>query len=127
VLLIYVGLVDWFELCGGLEKLGVIPRPMFPRGDVLVVRGGIHERSTKQFICEEAFRVKDLRCVVSFSGGVFDGGGSWGRVMASMCRGLQGLYCNFIILGSFLHCIETAGASGAFWLGMRVLYRACFN
>lgn len=44
---------------------------MFPKVYVPIVRGGIHERSTKQFICEEAFRVKDMWDFVSSFDGVF--------------------------------------------------------
>ncbi|KAE8798231.1 hypothetical protein D1007_26525 [Hordeum vulgare] len=78
-----------------------LPRPTFPKGSVLAVRGGIHKRSTKQFICEEACRVKVLWCFVSFSDGVFDGGGSWRQVLVFLWRGLQGLFCNFSFYGVF--------------------------
>jgi hypothetical protein len=76
-----------------------LPRPTFPKGSVLAVRSGIHERSTKQFVCKEACRVKVLWCFVSFSDDVSGDGGSRRRVMAILCSGLLGLHCNFSFLG----------------------------
>jgi hypothetical protein len=123
-LLLYVDMVNWIERCGGPEKFGVFPgrcspEDMFSLPAARSIRGPQSSSSARKLSGSRICGVSSSP--TASSAAALQGDERW-RFSAGDSK-------DFIVIfrfwGFFLHSVVTASASGAFWLGLRVLYPGC--
>lgn len=121
VLLFYVDMVDWIERCGGPVKLGVFPgrrspEEVFSPSVAGSMRGPQSSLSARKLAGSRFCGVSSPSPTAS-SAAAARGDERW-----RFCAGVSKvLFVIFLFMGSFLQSVETAGPSGAFWLGLRVV------
>nr|CDM80418.1 unnamed protein product [Triticum aestivum] len=124
VLLFYVDMVDWIERCGGPVKLGVFPGRRSPKEVFSPPMAG-SMRGPQSSLSARKLAGSRFCGVSSPSPTASSAAAARGDERWSFCGGVSKVLFVIFFMGSFLQSVETAGASGAFWLGLRVSFIAC--
>lgn len=117
VLLFYVDMVDWIERCGDTVKLGAFPgrrspKEVFSPSVAGSIRGPQSSLSVRKLAGSRFYGVSSPSPTAAAHGDK-----CW-----CFCGGVSKVFfVIFLFMGSFLQSVKTADASGAFWLGLRVV------